>query len=51
MFFWKIKKRFGLLLTKNKLSILTPANALGLTVQSTNVGTHKIDGLTLKPLI
>ena len=44
MLFQKIKKRFGL----SKVSILTPADISGRTVWSTNVGTHKIDGSTLK---
>ena len=45
---WKIMKRFGLWPTGSKVSILTPANASGTKVQSTNAGTHKIDGFTFK---
>ena len=41
----KIKKGFGL----SEVSTLTPADASGLTVRSTDVGTHKIDGPILKP--
>ena len=44
MFFQKIKKRFGL----SEVSTLTPADASGSTAQSTNTGTHKIDGSTFK---
>ena len=33
----------------NEVSTPTPADASGLTVQSTDAGTHKINGLTLKP--
>ena len=43
----KIKKGF----TLSEVSTLTPADALGLTVRSTNAGTHKINGPTLKPFI
>ena len=48
MFFWKIKKRFGFWSNGSKVSILTSADASGLTVWSTNVGIHKIDGPTFK---
>ena len=41
----KIKKGFG----PSEVSTLTPADASGLTVWTTNTGTHKIDGSTLKP--
>ena len=41
----KIKKGFGL----SEVSTLTPADASGPTVRSTDAGTHKIDGSTLKP--
>ena len=47
IFFRKIKKRFGL----SKVSTLTPADASGPIVRSTNVRIHKIDGTTLKPLV
>ena len=40
-----IKEGFGL----NKVSILTPADTSGLTIWSTNIETHKIDGSTFKP--
>ena len=40
----KIKKGFGL----GEVSILTPADASGPTVQSTDVGTYKSDGFTFK---
>ena len=49
MFFWKIKKRFGLWSPKSKVSTLTPADASGLMVRSTDAGTQKIDGPILKP--
>ena len=49
MFFQKIKKRFELWSTRSKVSTLTPADTLGLTVGSIDAGTHKIDGPTLKP--
>ena len=42
-------KRFGLWPTKSEVSTLTPADALGLTVQLTDAETYKIDGPTLKP--
>ena len=45
MFSQKIKKGFGL----SEVSTLTSADASGLTVQSTNAGTHKIDNPTFKP--
>ena len=48
MFFQKIKKRFGLWLTKSEVSTLTPTDASGPTVWSTNAETHKIDGFTFK---
>ena len=40
----KIKKGFRL----SEVSTLTPADASGFTVRSTNTGTHKIDGFTFK---
>ena len=49
MFFRKIKKRFGFWLTGGEVSTQTPADVSGLTVQSTNAGTHKIDASILKP--
>ena len=49
MFFWKIKKRFALWLTRSKVSILTPADdPSGLMIQSTNARTHKLNAPTLK---
>ena len=51
MFSQKIKKRFGLWSTGSEVSTLTPADASGPTVQSTNAGTHKIVDPTLKPLV
>ena len=45
MFSQRIKKGFGL----SEVSTLTPADASGLTVRSTDAGTHKIDGPTFKP--
>ena len=45
MFSQRIKKGFGL----SEVSTLTPADASGLTVRSTDAGTHKIDGSTFKP--
>ena len=45
----KIKKSFGLWLPKSEVSILISADASGLTIRSTDVKTHKIDGSTLKP--
>ena len=51
IFFQKIKKKFGLWSTGSEISTLTLADVSGLTVWSTNVGSHKIDGLTLKPLV
>ena len=44
MFSQRIKKGFGL----SEVSTLTPADASGLTVRSTDAGTHKIDGFTFK---
>ena len=48
IFFWDIKKSFEFWSPESEVSTLTPADASGLTVQSTNVGTHKIDGPILK---
>ena len=48
IFFRKIQKRFELWSTGSEVSTLTPVDASGLTVCSTNAGTHKIDGPTLK---
>ena len=48
MFFWKIKKRFGLWLTKIEVSTLTLTDASGPTVWLTDIGIHKIDGFTFK---
>ena len=45
MFSKRIKKGSGL----SEVSTLTPADTSGLTVRSTDAGTHKIDGLILKP--
>ena len=36
-------------LSGSEVNALTPADASDLTVQSINIGTHKIDGSTLKP--
>ena len=44
MFSQRIKKGFGL----SEVSTPTPANASGLTVRSSDAGTHKIDGFTFK---
>ena len=44
MFSQKIKKGFEL----SEVSILTPADASGLTVRSTDAGTHKINGFNFK---
>ena len=44
MFSQRIKKGFGLC----KVNTLTQADASGLMVESTDAGTHKIDGLTFK---
>ena len=44
MLFQRIKKGFGL----SEVSTLTPADASGLTVRSTNAKTHKIDSFTFK---
>ena len=49
MFFRKIKNRFRLWSTSSEINTLTSADASGLTIWSANVGTHKIDGATLKP--
>ena len=51
MYFQKIKKSFGLWLPVSNVSTLTPPDASGLTIWSTDAGTHKIDGTTLKPLV
>ena len=48
-FFKSIKKSFGLWSSRNKVNTLIPADVLGLTIQSTDAGTHKIDAPTLKP--
>ena len=47
--FEKIKKSFEFWSPKSKVSTLTPANASGLTIWSTNARIHKINGPTLKP--
>ena len=44
----KIKKSFGLWSSKSKVGTLTPADTSGLTVQSTDAETHKIDDSTVK---
>ena len=36
-------------LSGSEVNTLTPADASGLPVRSTDAGTHKIDGPTLKP--
>ena len=48
MFFQKIKNRFGLSSIRSEVSPLIPADISGPTVRSTNAGTHKIAGLTLR---
>ena len=48
MIFQKIKERFELKSTRDKINILGSAHASGLTVQLTNLKTHKIDNSTLK---
>ena len=42
-------KRFGLWPIGSEVITLILADISGLTVQSTDAGTQKIDGLTLKP--
>ena len=44
-------QEFGLWPTESEVSTLTLADALVLTVWSTDAGTHKIDGLILKLFI
>ena len=49
MFFRKIKKRLELWSTASEVGTLTPADASGPMVQSTDVGNHKINRFILKP--